>query len=236
MKKHIIFLLTLMVGVLAGATANQFPDSALLIQDVNITPFLVTGGSLLGSFVQLTPAGVLSTYAMVNIPKKKSNAGAPSPKKDTIIAFKWDDVETPPKRDDKGILITETFKLKKGTTSSSIYVTPGTIKVNQKSEGDTDAKATVQQIDVVHPGSSLEIDEFLENNLNENLGLLILPYETALAKKLCGAPEAPLQIESDSTDDKDGDKNNITFKSVVRGPRIAHYQGDIPVASTSEGA
>ena len=236
MKKHLLFLFTLMIGLLAGATFAQIPDAALVVQDFNITPVLVTGTTLVGSFVQLAPAGALCTYAMVSVPKKTANAGKPKSKKDQIIVFKWSDLETPPARDEKGILIAGDLAFKTGTTASAIYATPSSVKINQKSEGDVDSKATIQQLDFTHPGSELEIDEFLENNLNENLGAMVIPNDTSLAKKLCGDPGAPLQIEFDSNDDNEGDKNAITLKSVMRGPKVAHYTGAIPTLDTDGGA
>lgn len=227
MKKHLFFLVALMFAVLAGATASQFPDTSLVVQGFNITPALVSGVSLLCSFVELAPAGALGSYAMISIPKKSSNAGKPSPKKDHIIVFRWSDVSNPPARDAKGILIVDDLVLNT-SNAISMYVTTSELAVKQNQEGDIDAKGWLQEIAASHPGDSLEIDEFLENNLNENLGLLILPFDPVADKKLCGAPEAPLQIEAESTDSKDGNKNVITFKSTMRGPRIAHYQGAIP--------
>lgn len=217
-----------MFAVLAGATASQFPDAALVVQGINITPALISGASFIGSFVELAPAGSLCSYAMISVKKKSSNAGKPSPKQDHIIIFRWSDVKKPvPLRDDKGILIVDSL-IMDTSNAISIYVTTSELLVKQNNEGDIDAKAWLQEISASHPGDSLEIDEFLENNLNENLGLLILPFDPAADKKLCGAPEAPLQIEAESTDSKDGNKNVITFKSTMRGPRIAHYRGDVP--------
>lgn len=236
MKKHLLFLFTLMIGLLAGATFAQIPDAALVVQDFNITPVLVTGTTLVGSFVQLAPAGALCTYAMVSVPKKSSNAGAPKPKKDKIIIFRWSDVATMPVRDPKGVLVTADFVLDPAADAIEVYYTPGTLSAKQNSEGDVDAKAWLQEWIISHPGDSLEIDEFLANNLNENLGTLSIPFDAAEDKKLGGAPEAPLQFEAESTDDKEGVKNVITLKSTMRGPRIAHYQGAIPTLDTDGGA
>jgi hypothetical protein len=236
MKKHLLSLFTLMIGLLAGATFAQIPDAALVVQDFNITPVLVTGTTLLGSFLQLAPAGALCTYAMVSVPKKSSNAGAPSPKKDKIVVFRWGDVPAPPARDAKGIVITTDLTLDAAADAIEIYITPGTLSVKQTQEGDIDAKAWLQEISGQHPGDDILIDEFLANNINENLGLIVAPYDAAADKKLCGSPSAPLQIEAESLDDKEGNKNTITFKSTMRGPRIAHYQGAMPTLDTDTGA
>ncbi len=235
MKKHLIFLLTMMFAILAGATSTHFPDAALVVQDVNITPVLVSGVTMLGSFVELVPVGALGVYAMVSVPKGGTNIGKPSPKQDKIILFRWSDVVAPV-RDINGILIATDLTLNVGAVAIAMYATKGTISFKQTPEGDVDAKAWLQELSFDHPGNSLLIDEFLENNLNEYLGALILPYDATADKTLCGAPEAPLQIEPESMDNKDGNKTSMVVKSVMRGPRAAHYQGVIPTLDTDGGA
>lgn len=234
MKKHLLFLFTLMIALLAGATFGQIPDAALVVQDINITPILVSGTTLIGSFVQLTPVGSLGVYAMVSVPKAGVNIGKPSPKQDKIILFRWSDTVAPV-RDENGIVIAGDLTFNDAATAIEMYATKGTISLKQSSEGDIDAKAWLQELSYDHPGNGLLIDEFLENNLNEYLGALILPYDAAADKTLCGAPEAPLQLEPESNDNKDGNKTAIVLKSVMRGPRAAHYQGAIPALDTDGG-
>lgn len=237
MKKYIMFLFAMMFSVLLGATASQADGAALMVDGVNVTPFIVGGFSAFGSIVPLAPSGSLCGFAMVSIPKQKANPGKPSPKRSEIIIFRWSDVETVPIRDEKGIKIEQDFTLKAGTNAISIYATPSEIDLKQTPEGDIDAKGTIQELKFAHPGDGLELQEFLENNLNENLGALVLPFLDTDPKKLVGAPEAPLMLDPESVDNKDGNKNNITLKSVMRGPRVGYYEGAIPtlVAST-EGA
>lgn len=51
-----------------------------------------------------------------------------------------------------------------------MYATDSTINIYHSSEGEDDARGFIHHVDYEHPGTELEHDEFVNNNINENLG------------------------------------------------------------------
>ena len=74
----------------------------------------------------------------------------------------------------------------------------------------------------------MEFEEFMENNVNEDL-CCIIEYQLSGKKKLAGYPGNPLQLTTESTDNNEGDVNKVTLESVLRGSRIYFYEGEMPV-------
>ena len=103
------------------------------------------------------------------------------------------------------------------------------VKTFPTSEGDPDNKGFKQKIEFSRPGSDdVEFEEFMENNVNEDL-CCIIEYQLSGKKKLAGYPGNPLQLTTESTDNNEGDVNKITLESVLRGSRIYFYEGEMPV-------
>lgn len=101
--------------------------------------------------------------------------------------------------------------------------------MGQTSEGDPDNKGFKQKIEFSRPGSDdVEFEEFMENNVNEDL-CCIIEYQLSGKKKLAGYPGNPLQLTTESTDNNEGDVNKVTLESVLRGSRIYFYEGEMPV-------
>jgi hypothetical protein len=174
-------------------------------------------------------------YALVNVTKPTgSMPGAGGDKKDKITIFRFDDVDVDnfPARDDKGIAITGDIPMTTGKNMVTIYATPSTIVVGQKSEGEEDAKGFTQELKFSHPGSAVEIEEFIQNNLNQNLGAIV-EYCSSGRKRLLGSPCAPLQMATESVDDKDKNNTTITLATAQKGSRIAEYEGEIDLGSGS---
>lgn len=173
-------------------------------------------------------------YTMVNVLKKNLNAGRPTSFKDRIILFKWDDVDVVPERDDSGVLIPALIDaqpndlvMKAGKYAIEMYVTPKTLKVYDTSEGDPDKKGFIQHLEFEHPGNELEYDEFVENSINANFGAIV---ETCDGKKtrFLGTKCCPLQFTHEGQNDSEAVTNMVKFESLVRGPKIAHYEGTLP--------
>ena len=158
-------------------------------------------------------------YSPVSVPKK-SNGGRTKPKKAKLILFRLNDVKTFPTPDEKGVLIKENLVLKTGAKAFFLETTASTISVGQTSEGDPDNKGFKQKIEFSRPGSDdVEFEEFMENNVNEDL-CCIIEYQLSGKKKLAGYPGNPLQLTTESTDNNEGDVNKVTLESVLRGSRI----------------
>ncbi len=159
-------------------------------------------------------------YQFSSVPKKESNAGRPKGKKSYIILFRWDDVAKY-SRDAKGVKVIE-FEMSAGKKPIAVYATDSTINIYHTSEGEDDARGLIHHVDYEHPGTGLEHDEFVNNNLNENLGAIVFGCSGDNAK-IAGTPCTPLKMtKADSQDNKDGDKNTINLASTLRGGTIGH--------------
>jgi hypothetical protein len=173
-------------------------------------------------------------YSMVNVLKTNSNAGRPVSFKDRIILFRWDDVDTVPERDASGVLYPALIEgeandlvMKTGKTAIEMYVTPKTLKVYDTSEGDPDKKGFIQHLEFEHPGDELEYAEFAENAINENFGAIIQTCDGSRSR-LLGTPCCPIQFSHEGQNDSDAVTNMVKFESLLRGPKIGHYDGDLP--------
>jgi hypothetical protein len=174
-------------------------------------------------------------YSLVSVPKKSSNAGRPSGKKSFIVIFRWDDVATY-KRDEKQVKVAA-FAMKAGKKPIAVYATNSSINPYHTSEGDADAKGFIQHVDFEIPGTDLEVEEFFENNVNENLGAIVLNCDAA-ANALCkiaGTPCQPLQITVNSQDNNEANKNTVQMASILRGPALGRIAKSlIPVTDNAD--
>ncbi len=178
-------------------------------------------------------ANEIVAYSPVSIPKK-SNGGRTKPKDAKIVIGRIKDVQTFPVPDAKGIRITEPIVMKSGAKLISIEVTPSTINVTQPTEGDPDNKGVKPKIEFSRPGSDdVEFEEFLENNVNEDL-FCIIQYPVSGIKKVAGYPGNPLQLSSETTDNNEGDTHKVTLESTLRGGRIRFYEAALPAVDGEE--
>lgn len=162
----------------------------------------------------------VEAYNMVSVPKKSSNAGRPKGKQSYIILFRWEDVKDFAK-DEKGVRVS-TFALKEGKKPVAVYATDSTINIYHSSEGEDDARGFIHHVDYEHPGTEVEHDEFVNNNINENLGAIVFNCAGDDAK-IAGTPCTPLKMtKADSQDNKEADKNTINLASTLRGGTIGH--------------
>lgn len=172
-------------------------------------------------------SGEDSGYSPVSI-AKKNNGGRTKPKMANIVIGRMKDSNVFPDVDAKGVKITGNIVLNNSAKAINLEVTASTIAVSQTSEGDPDNKGVKQKLEFSRPGSDdLAFEEFAENNVNEDL-FAILQYQGSLVKKVLGYPGNPLQFTMESTDNNEGDINKVTLESVLRGRRIAFYEGDMP--------
>lgn len=165
------------------------------------------------------------TYSFASVPKKTSNSGRPKGKKSYIVLFRWDDVKTYT-RDEKGVNVTA-FSLATDKKPVGVYATDSTVKIYHSSEGEDDARGFIHHVEYEHPGSELEHDEFVNNNINENLGAIVIGCGTDDAK-IAGTPCTPLKMtKADSQDDKDADKSTINLATTLRGGTIGHIAASL---------
>lgn len=171
------------------------------------------------------------SYALVSVPKKGANAGRPKGKKSYVIFFRWADVKTYT-RDEKGVKVTA-FAMQDTKKPLAVYATTSTITAYHTSEGDADARGFIHHVELEHPGSTVEYDEFVDNNINEALGAIVINCDGTA--KIAGTPCQPLGItNADGQDNKDGCKNILKLASELRGPVLGHIDATLIPQTDSE--
>ena len=157
-------------------------------------------------------------YSLVSVPRKSNNAGRATGKKGYIVLFRWDDVATFTK-DAKGVKVTA-FAFAEGKKPIAVYATQSTINIYDTAEGDPDARGFIQHVDFEHPGSEVEFKEFLNNNVNENLGAIVINCAGDECK-IAGTPCTPLSFSTaEGQDNNEANKTTINLASALRGDTL----------------
>ena len=157
-------------------------------------------------------------YAFISVPRKSNNAGRATGKKNYIYLFRWDDVKTFTK-DEKGVRVTA-FALQAEKKPIAVYTTQSTINIYDTAEGDPDARGFIHHVDFEHPGSEVEFKEFLNNNVNENLGAIVINCAGEDCK-IAGTPCTPLSIiTAEGQDNNEANKTTINLASTLRGDTL----------------
>ena len=172
-------------------------------------------------------------YAFISVPRKSNNAGRATGKKNYIYLFRWDDVATFTK-DEKGVRVTA-FALQASKKPIGVYATQSTINVYETAEGDDDARGFIQHVDFEHPGSEVEFKEFLNNNVNENLGAIVINCAGDDCK-IAGTPCTPLSFSTaEGQDNNEANKTTINLASALRGDTLGVIAKSlIPVTDNDE--
>jgi len=181
------------------------------------------------------------TYTKVSLPKKTGGSpGAPVAKNPNIIIILVRDLLKDangnitgwPERDASGVKLTGNISLTTIPTAAKaigIYATPSTIKRNDTSEGDADAEGFLHNVSFSSPGSSLAKDEFVQNNISEDVIIITRDFENASGTRVHGTPASPLKMVVEEQDDNEANKSTFTFKSALRTKyKSAHYSGTMP--------
>lgn len=172
-------------------------------------------------------------YSMISVPRKNNNAGRASGKKSYIIIFRWDDVKTFTK-DDKGVKVTA-FEFQEGKKPVAVYATDSTINIYHTAEGDDDARGFIHHVDFDHPGSEVEWDEFVNNNVNENLGAIVINCSGDDCK-IAGTPCTPLKMSTaEGQDNNEANKTTVNLASSLRGDTLGRIAKSLIPATDNEG-
>lgn len=172
-------------------------------------------------------------YSMISVPRKNNNAGRASGKKSYIIIFRWDDVKTFTK-DDKGVKVTA-FEFQEEKKPVAVYATDSTINIYHTAEGDDDARGFIHHVDFDHPGSEVEWDEFVNNNVNENLGAIVINCSGDDCK-IAGTPCTPLKMSTaEGQDNNEANKTTVNLASSLRGDTLGHIAKSLIPATDNEG-
>lgn len=157
-------------------------------------------------------------YAFISVPRKSNNAGRATGKKNYIYLFRWEDVKTFTK-DEKGVRVTA-FAFQADKKPIGVYATQSTINIYDTAEGDPDARGFIHHVDFEHPGSEVEFKEFLNNNVNENLGAIVINCAGEDCK-IAGTPCTPLSISTaEGQDNNEANKTTINLASSLRGDTL----------------
>ncbi|WP_296261795.1 hypothetical protein [uncultured Phocaeicola sp.] len=157
-------------------------------------------------------------YAFISVPRKSNNAGRATGKKNYIYLFRWEDVKTFTK-DEKGVRVTA-FAFQAEKKPIGVYATQSTINIYDTAEGDPDARGFIHHVDFEHPGSEVEFKEFLNNNVNENLGAIVINCAGEDCK-IAGTPCTPLSISTaEGQDNNEANKTTINLASTLRGDTL----------------
>lgn len=172
-------------------------------------------------------------YSLISVPRKNNNAGRASGKKSYIIIFRWADVKTFTK-DEKGVKVTA-FEFQEGKKPVAVYATDSTINIYHTAEGDDDARGFIHHVDFDHPGSEVEWDEFVNNNVNENLGAIVINCKGDECK-IAGTPCTPLKMSTaEGQDNNESNKTTINLASSLRGDTLGRISKSlIPVTDNEE--
>lgn len=152
---------------------------------------------------------------MVSVPKQGSNPGMPRGKKNIIVIFDFDKFLM--ERDEKGVKVTSLTAI--GTAKPvGIFVNQDTIDCGDEVEGDAYARGFIHHVNFDHPGTDLEIAEFKANNVNGNLGAIVIGCDASeTTAKVYGTPCAPLTMQAASEQDTNENHNNhFELRTAVR--------------------
>ena len=164
------------------------------------------------------------SFVKVNIPKtSKGAAGAPQGKDTNIVVFDWTDVVFTPTRDSKGVKMEGTFQFKDGKYAVKIYATSSSISLPRTSEGEEDQVGFSALPEFSHPGSPVEIEEFIQNMTNRPLGVAVRigecdgedPYY-----KVYGSKCNPLNLLVEGQDNNEALKDMMRFQQFRPSTRV----------------
>lgn len=169
------------------------------------------------------------TYTKINITKPSGgfSPGKGGDKKYAeIVLIDLNDLSAEAPRDSKGIVVVGNHTFKAGKYAIKFYSTPGTFSGESNSEGDIDAEGFIQTVVMDHPGSEKELREFLMHWLDKNVMIIAKRCSDGTMDQF-GTSCAPLRLQVASKDAKDSNKSILTFKSALKGPYHAIYEGTI---------
>lgn len=169
-------------------------------------------------------------YAFNDVPKdtRRKSPGAALAKDPNLTLIRTRDIVSLPQRNSKGVKMEGNFVLKPGTKAAQVYVTPSKMNPTFEGDGDEDAISVSHNIEVMAPGDALELNEFVQNNISENV---IAIYGNCLddVKKVYGTKCAPLQLKPSFKADNDSTEHTLVFEQFQKTEELpGHFEGQLP--------
>lgn len=169
-------------------------------------------------------------YTLRSVTKDQSrkSPGAPIPKDPNLTVIRAEDVVSMPVRNANGVKMEGNWVLKAGASAAQIYVTPSKMNPTFDNEGDEDSISVSHNFEAMHPGDSLEINEFVQNNMSRNLILIYGNCQDSI-KKVYGTPCAPMQLKPSFAADNDSTNHTLTFEQFQKTADLpGHFEGALP--------
>lgn len=177
------------------------------------------------------------TYVKVSLPKIKTGAGAPVPKKPNIKVYRASDVDQFPGRN--GVEATGPFTLKAGAKGIAIYLTPRTISRADSTDGDPQDEMAgwIATVAGQRPGDDKHTAGWLQEDLNEGHILVTEECGDGEGKRLHGTPCNPLYFSAEGQDNNEGKMTNLTWTQGQRTRnKTLHWTGEDPPVADAPSA
>lgn len=163
-----------------------------------------------------------------SVPRPAPGAGAPKGKNGNVTVIYVDDILSFPGTDAGGVKLLGNIVLKAGAKMERIYVTDSTQKASHKYEGDPDAGGMLKVFEGSHPGDELEINEYVQNNIEVPV---ILVYDLDCGtnmRKVVGLPCNPMYLKPEFEDSNDAVKHTLMYEQRRRDRHVAkYYEGEL---------
>lgn len=169
--------------------------------------------------------------AIANPKITKKNDGTAQAISTDVIVFNFDHINKDlwPKRDENKIKMNGNIPFLQGKYVQEIYATSTSISLPKTSEGDEDMVAFTGTPEFSHPGSSLELEEFIALNTNKPLGVAFKINSCSSGTvywKVYGSPCNPLSLIVEGTNNKDGVSDLMKFQQFKKSKDLpGRYYG-----------
>ena len=170
-------------------------------------------------------------YVLKSVPQPtNTSSGAPTPKESNVTIFDANDVLAWPAPDANGVNLLGNYVMKPGAKMHKLYMTPSKQAASFESDGDEDAVGITQKFEGSFPGDSVEIREFVKNNLGRNL---IIVYGTCrdTNKTVCGTKCSPMKLQPTFMSNGDATAHTLVFQQYMKTDQVPYnYTGSLEFA------
>lgn len=171
-------------------------------------------------------------YIRKNVNKSAvPGAGAATAKDPNVAIFKTEDIVSMPTRNGAGVLAEGSFVMKPGKFPIYVYMTGVNQNLGYQTEGEVDKEQILTNFVGNHPGDTLDVHEFVQNHLGEDLIIVVGscndPY-----KRILGSKCAPMRLKNNFTSNNEGNTSEMTFEPTQATRFVpAWWQGEIPYSA-----